>query len=358
MRREMTEERIEYIKAVKSRLQERLGDDVQNINALYNKLEEFNYALNVGTLKKTLAPVDGRIGDKPNYTLDLLCVIALCRYWKIDPSDILAPPTEWKKSQNILLEALNQQGKFHALQDEKYAGDYVGYIVRPTHNSDEISRFWLSMGNEDGEFRATLKKIYIDSESLQEEAEGEVHEMYGTPFCCDAYKMVMIIFSNKKGEFQCLFFGYEQYNTRKGLAFRQGLSVMGEAIDRSNVVAQNFLLFKKEVVEKKELYIPGLLAFPQNVFEIEKKEVEELALKYPEVKAFLSEFEDKLEQDSTQVYLVSEDNVLSAPKVKISKEEIIKALLILKGHSSAPKRGYYMADGKYSDFAMKYMQRK
>lgn len=355
----MTDERKEYILAVKKALNEQLESTGKTIHATFLELEKYKMGLNEGTFRKTFNYKTTK--EEDNYTLDLFCILTVCRHWGIDVSEILEPSRSEEikmQKEHPLVAALNREGKFHVLTNEKYRGDYTGYIVGPTPTDEKIGTININFEMVDGKMEATLTRKHPYYEPTNENMEEGVYTMKGVPLCSDLYKMIFIVFSNSIGDTQFLFFGYEDYRTKRGMVYRQGLSITGEAPNRPNLVAQNFLLFKKGIQKSKEKFIPGLLALPQNIFCVEKELVKELEKEHDEVRAFMEAYGDELIRDEYTVYPISEDSFLTKARPKLTQDEIIKALLILKSASGVPKKNYYQADTKYSNFGINYMLRK
>lgn len=355
----MTDERKEYIKSVKKILNEHREASGKTIHALYEELKPYNMGLNEGTLRNTFNYK--KTNGEENYTLDFFCILTLCKHWKIDVSEILEPSKNEDMKivkEHPLVAALNREGKFHALTNEKYRGDYTGYIVGPTPNDEKIGVININFEMVDGKMEATLTRKHPYYEPTNENMEEGIYTMKGIPLCSDLYKMIFIVFSNDMGDCQFLFFGYEDYRAKRGMVYRQGLSITGEAPTRPNLVAQNFLLFKKGIPKSKEKYIPGLLSLPQNTFCVAKEEVDKLVEEHEEVKEFMNAYRNELEDDGFMVYPISEDSFLKKARPKISQDKMIQALLLLKSALDVPQKTYYQADTKYSSFGINYMLRK
>lgn len=356
----MTDEKKKYITSIKKALNEHLKTTGKSVHATFQELDIYKMGLNEGTFRKTFSYQNA---DKtPNYNLDLFCIITVCRYWGIDPSEILVPYDQMDAKTKMLREhplvaALNREGKFHILDNEKYLGEYTGYIVGPTQNDKKIGTINISFEMIDGKMEATLTRTHPYFDPSKENMEEGVYTMRGVPLCSEMYKVIFIIFSNGDGDCQFLFFGYEDYRAKRGLVYRQGLSITGEAPNRPNLVAQNFLLFKKSIAKSKEKYIPGLLSLPHNIFYVPKDVAQGLAEQHEEVKEFLEAYGDELEGDGCVMYPISETSFLSKARPKISQEKMIQALLLLKSESDSPMKTYYQADTKYSAFGIDYMLR-
>ena len=64
-----------------------------------------------------------------------------------------------------------------------------------------------------------------------------------------------------------------------------------------------------------------------------------------------------LQKGSLRALPFNEDNIISLGIPGITKEEILKALLLLKAESFIGEKFYYKAQGTYSGFAKNYLMR-
>ena len=110
----MTDEKKKYITSIKKALNEHLKTTGKSVHATFQELDIYKMGLNEGTFRKTFSYQNA---DKtPNYNLDLFCIITVCRYWGIDPSEILVPYDQMDAKTKMLREhplvaALNREGK-------------------------------------------------------------------------------------------------------------------------------------------------------------------------------------------------------------------------------------------------------
>ena len=121
------------------------------------------------------------------------------------------------------------------------------------------------------------------------------------------------------------------------------------------MVSQNFVLLTHSLSLDKQKYIPGLLKLPTNEFCVPVETANKLAHEYPEVKILMERLPGTIQQCKEDVYIFSEDNILSFNRTKLTPYDRMKALLLLKGGAVAPEKNYYVADSKYSGFAINYL---
>lgn len=376
--RQKPKEQLQYVRNVKTILCEAFVKSKLSIPDLQQRLEVcYRININRSTLEKLFNPDDRNI--------DYACLVTVCTYYGIDMNKLLSPPVQRNEVQPFttigaavgyerspvegstpisdtdkvlkhpFLESIkNGNKKFPVLKDSGYIGKYIGYILPPTgsnQDKEDIVRFDLTLDKDsDDVMHATVVRETSNKESL----------LYkGVPLYVKAYKIVIMFLTdeNEKGEFYFLSFGFEQYRTRQGLVFRKGLSVTGEAFGRSSLVAQNFLIFEHELNQDDKKYLRGLLKAPTKNICIAEDDVTRLVGVYPEVKKFIDAMGDEMSRRKKGMYVLNEDNIISLGIPGITKEEILKALLLLKAESFIGEKFYYKAQGTYSGFAKKYLMR-
>lgn len=357
----------EYIKRIKTELNNALTNSKYNITQLQELLEErYDFRINKGTLRELF--------NTNNPNINYACLITTCQFFGFDLNTFLktedANPSEdknvsvntspkFKRARSIgphpFMESLKAvDSKFTVLRDDGYMGDFKGYIVTPS-KSDHIDEFHLSLYKDsDNIARARLYRYSMSKKKT------DYFEYTGIPYHSKAYQSILLFLTdtNAKGEFYFLSFGFQEYRSAEGLMFRQGLAVTGESLRSGNMVAQNFLLFSSEISPEKQKYIPGLLKTPVNEFCVPVKVAEKLANDHPEVKALLEKLNTTLNHSAESLYIFNEDNILSLNRMGLTPYDRIKALLLLKGEAIVPDKNYYLADSKFSGFVLNYLLEK
>lgn len=119
-----SDEKLKQISAIKERLNTELTKFKEmggSIYALLDILEKkYKFNLSYDTLNKTLSTGN-------TTTLDFFCVLALCRYWKLDISYILSP-ADSKEKPMPAADSMISSMKYKVLDDPAYLGTYYGYL--------------------------------------------------------------------------------------------------------------------------------------------------------------------------------------------------------------------------------------
>lgn len=360
MPKELTDTQINYVRRIKEELNEVLISSKYTYSQLQELLEErYDFSINKGTLKELFN------ADNPN--INYACLITTCTFFGLNLQKLLTPETisdnncyyvntnTQKKRKTTtthpFLESIkSSSNKFTVLRDEGYMGTFKGFIVVPT-KSDTVEEFNLTLyKDEDGIAHAKLiRKSAIKSKST-------CYEYAGIPYHSKAYQSILIFLTDTKakGEFYFLSFGFQQYRSEKGLMFRQGFAITGESLRSGSMVAQNFVLFNKELTPENLKYVPGLLKIPVNEFCVPVETAKKLADEYPEVQLLFDKLSGIITQTQEQVYILNEASILSL-RSDLSPYDRIKALLLLKGKALVPEKNYYVADSKFSGFAKNFL---
>lgn len=343
---EIEERRKKQISIMKVRLHNLYEEShYHSIRSLYNDLLAYEYSLYFAenSLSQTLNI------KNPNYetTFNYNAAITLCRFFNKDISSLFAPP---ENGQNNLTDAdpLQSGGKYRILDDEKYQGDFYGYMFSRYYrneNEDEIIPISVSIYPRGNQFEATLRYKHPK----------KTHELVGIPKLITATNTVYIIFTNQQGDFFEMFFHYKKY-TRDKMWYRKGLIVTNES-STENPIALNFILLDKEVPNEKLKYLPGMLKFCESHFCISEEKLKELMDTNSDINAFVSEYHYLLEHNKKQMYVFNENTLMSLIKEKHSDERYfdICQLMLIKENAEIPSMIQYPKSNEYPEFSHDYL---
>lgn len=348
-------------------------------NGLYEELKDiYGFEINKSTFRNVLGSY------VTSYDLDSTCLLALCRYFGFDLNKLLMPdPLDGKKEKYRKYAAAeyrivdyletsgsrrkisadipfvksleNVRNKFLVLADDDYAGKYYCYTAYKDKSRDMPNEFVLSI-ERDAETKLMKATLTMDGTYNDEDA-SDSYSYHGVPVFIKAYRTVMLfmIKDDNSGEFLQMSFSYAKYNDGRGLVFRHGFLLTGEKPDEPSISTQSFLLFNKKISADKYSYILGLLNAPNHNFSVPVDEVSYLAEEDENVARFIEEFQDILNRNKKEVYMITEDNIMSDKESTMDEYDIVRALLLLKQQSRLSNIYHYRADYRYTSFGVNYM---
>lgn len=350
-RRIKTEEKLEQISAIKERLiaeYSKFNNAGGKMNTLLDLLnKEYKFGLCYDTLNKTLS-------DKNATTLDFFCVLALCRYWKLDISYILSPADNTEQPMPAV-ETMMDSIKFKVLDDQAYLGTYYGFLSSNKEGSSDLHKLYLKIDlSPTKSFTASLG-ISRSADGSDECNEADARRLWGTPIISTTNNNLSILFTDNLGNLVFLYMQYIQHNTY-GMYYRKGIAVTTASSSAREPIMQSFVLFNNPVPKEKRFYIPGLLLPPQKTFAVTEKNAEKLSAEDPLLEEFFDEFHYLLEHSKDSVYRINEKTILSEDS-QMTIEDRIRALLLLKEKSISAGKFFYSQDNDYSDFGKNYLHR-
>ena len=327
-------------------IKKRLIDAIDRAGLNYNQLSEgikkkIGFEVNYETIKHTLDFA------KPS-SLNLICVIAICRYLNLDTAYVLSEPDNpnsamYEIENNFISE------RYSILDDPKYTGEYYGYFYTPKKTNIFIDEFRLEIKPEFGKTIAYLT-IYYQSIKENEEIKITPKTLIGTPILVKPSN-VFILFKNDDGQFIFMSFSYVFYNVRN-LYFRRGTIITHGRNAARYPLMQSFVLFSKKISKENiEKYIPGFLLLNDTVFHIPASQLDELRSKHQEVDKLYNELNSLFRDSCEMYYCVNQDSILSAVKKNISENDVVRALQIMKSHATDAKRIYFPEIEEFSEFA-------
>ena len=348
--KQFSQNKTEQIKIIKERLNTEYqsyserGGNIYSLLTALNK--EYGFELNYDTLRKTLNTEPGTT------TLDFFCVLALCRYWKLDTAYILSPPDNRTKPMPSA-ESQMSSGKYVVLDDPDYLGTYYGYLMSNKPGGDQsLHLMRLKIENTHSGFSASL--TIQSTVTYTDRTEPLRKHLHGTPIVSTFNHNIAILLTDDIGNLVFLYTEYKQYLAHE-VYYRKGIAVTSASSSEREPLMQAFVLFGRPIPREKLAYIPGLLLPPQNDFPITKASMEQLRTDHPLLQQFYEEFHYLLEHHLEQVYLINETVILSEQS-SMSKEDRIRALLLLKEKSLAVNRFFFTPAMDYAAFSKLYMQ--
>lgn len=322
-----------------------------------------------------------------NHTsMDYACLITLCDFFGFDMNKFLLPdlagkplekfrsiaPLEYRKQEYVEMDASDEtlcaekpfvdsisevKEKFLVLNDERYTGTFYGYTAPTGESKKTPNEFVLKIKKKrsTGEMSATMtfETTYVTSKKS-----GKSKRTYqGIPVYVDSCPAVIFFLVDKKnnGEFIQLSFSYEDFPNEFGLLFRHGVVLTGERPGSASLCSKSCLVFNKKISKSKYKYVMGLLKAPNHNFSIPVEEVYSLAEKDEVVAAFLKKHKAALDSIKKEVYMINEDYILNNKASDMSKQDVVKALLLLKQKSKLSYTYHYRTRYRYTSFALKQL---
>ena len=337
------------IQKIKERLNAAVTKSGLNFHQLTNNINNSDdeLTINYNTLKNALS--------YSNDALDITIVIAVCRYLHLDTAYILSPPDTPDINSETDKNAGFSQGKFIVLNNEKYFGEFKGFFFSSNPKKQEIDRMDLKIYQQHDTVVAemTYHRYY---QLVNGERKYKPIKLYGTPYLDTVHSNIFIQLTNDQGDFYLLFYNCQHFRSQH-LFFRRGGAFTFSILRDFLPISINFVLFASEVPDDKLKYIPGLLSGMSQNFIIPKSEFEQLKKDSTLIQEFYKEFNYILDHDSEDTFYINENAILSAKNLFMEKEDIIKALLILKSNSHSLKHVVYDDPDWLSQFAKNFLQK-
>lgn len=342
-------EKLEQISVIKERLNTELTKYQKmggSVHALLKILEEeYHFDLSYDTLNKTLTTGN-------TTTLDFFCVLALCRYWKLDISYIMSPPNNMEKPMPAA-DSMVSSMKYKVLDDPAYLGTYYGYLSSNKKENTDLHKLCLKIErSKDGSFTA-----YLTVESRVTGKNGTQalrKELHGVPILSTLNQNIAITLTDEIGNFFFLYTNYAEYLTPR-VFYRKGIAVTSAATGEREPVMQTFVLFDRPVPEKNLCYIPGLLFPPQDVVTISEDSLNVLAEEFPVVAQLVENFQYLIKEHREIIYDINEVSIL-AEKSSMSREDRLKALALLKEKSVSADKFFFTSNlAESTEFVRDYL---
>lgn len=339
----MVTDRQSQAHAIKDRLNKRFVQSGLSLNKLKNELnEKEGFEINYETLRNTL--------DYNSKSLDMFCIVAICRYFNLDTAYVLSKPDNpasmlYNEEKQFVSE------RFSVLSDPKYLGKYYGYFYSPKKTNQMIDSFTLELKMENGK---AIARMNADYHSIKNNGQMKTinKTLEGTPILVKP-SSIYIVLTEGTGQFNILSFSYVNYNLNH-LYFRRGAMLTTGRDASRQPLMQAFVMFDKKLSDDDMDYIPGFLLLYDTVFHISTDEMEKLGQIHPEIAHLFNELYYIFQANTQQYYNVNETQILASVKNDIPKEDVVKALQIMKAHATDAKRIYFPEIDEFSEFS-KYL---
>lgn len=344
-----SDEKLKQISAIKERLNTELTKFKEKGGSIYALLDilekEYKFNLSYDTLNKTLSTGN-------TTTLDFFCVLALCRYWKLDISYILSPPDNKEKPMPEA-DSMISSMKYKVLDDPAYLGTYYGYLSSNKKDNTDLHKLCLNIErSKEGSFTAAL--TVESTVSGKNGAQPLKKELHGIPILSTLNQNIAITLTDEIGNFFFLYTNYAEYLTPR-VFYRKGIAVTSAATGEREPVMQTFVLFDRPVPEKNLSYIPGLLFPPQDVVAISEDSLNALAEESPVVAQLVENFQYLIKEHREIIYDLNEVSIL-AEKSSMNREDRLKALALLKEKSISANKFFFTSNlAESTEFVRDYL---
>lgn len=338
-------DRAAHRKAIKDRIVEAVHESEYTpyqLHALVSKSSAhvnspdnvFDYGLSYPTFLRTCNP------DYPNIC-NLDACLAIARFLKLPLDALFAPPgDEVQLTESRIATFPVEPCRY--LTNQKYFGTFYGYMHSINSKESEIEPFTLSI-NEHG---ATMR-LHYHTTNTGNVRKPKVTEYAGKPI--QTKHNVHMVLTSQYGDFMILAFAYHEYKDKE-LYFRHGGLLASGRGHSLNPFAQSFILFDHDIQEHEKQYLPGLLLLSDRDFHIPVSAAEEIAQDDPDVDCFFEELSQHIRKE--EYYVIREETLMTCDNDRISKDEILAALLKLKANATDAKHAYYPHMTPYSSFSL------
>ena len=343
----------DQIKAIKKRLHDQLPED-HNPNKILTAINalpvEGHFNITYQTLANTL--------NFAKNTLDIFCIMAICRCYNLDISYILAPTNDDHQPAPAA-ENLVTGPKFNILDDPLYCDKHHGYMYGRSGEAN-IHHFELEIKKVHGTCTA-----YLTIENTVHIAETNTYEpktkkYRGTPILCSANQNIYINFSNDKGEYYYFYFTYHTYDTQ-GIYYRLGAAVTHALHSDREPIALNFLLFKRPVPEAKLPLLHGLLRYSTTPLIVSENTLQRLihADTSGKFETFYKEFKYLLKNPTSPLYTINEEQITAAiSESSLNVNDIMTCLMLLKKNAIGTDKHRYAYNELAANYGKKYLQQE
>lgn len=290
------------------------------------------------------ATVESLYNPKSNRSsIDISAVVALCDWWQLDITRVLAPPEQLTTASGNNYQDFGHNKKLFF--DKNYAGTFYCYFFRLSGTDTSFTNpYPNSLPKKEDLMEGTIT-FDIDEETGSKasfEYIQAVHQFNAPdvnkkkrstcfPVVSEPHKNVYLDFIDNDGRLYYIFFDHQEFKSGP-LYFRIG-GMVTEASEIGNLpIFQKIVLFHEKPEEKYYDYIRGFLNFNPHNLIISPKELEELAKKDEELDLFFRYYRSKLEPHRKEVYCFNESIITKEP-AELSEYQAKKALIKLRHYT-------------------------
>jgi len=329
----MTFSENEYIISIKEKLNNYVDEYIKKtgktLNNIHKDLEKKGFTFTYNTIKNTL--------DIGKLTLNTLVIVELCEYCNIDINEIFSKNNNHNNSDFLIPNEEN----FIPLMDPKYAGTYYCYFFRPVQFETGLDKGILTINIDDNssdvKFELKISRKNIDNEEIQISK-----FFYGVPYLSKKFNNILIFLTSPIGEYYFMTIDYKYY-VNLGMYFRIGSFCTYNSENDHPPLFEKIVLCRKELSDENRDYIYGLLNLNNEKIMIKRNHLENLCNQNDLINKFFQTFKNILENQLHNCYIFGEKQILeffnlNSTDIDMNKEDIIRAILILRKHSLSPER--------------------
>lgn len=284
-------------------------------------------------------------------------VIALCKLWQLDISDVFAEVFAGYELQPAY-DTIIPGAKY--LTNPGYMHKFYGYLYPNNTKDYRVLEFELEISECDGIPRAVMTKRYAPNRTIPVAERFGVFE--GVPVVLDTNRLVLMVLTREDGRTCILIFEYRDLAPQgAGLYFRRGVCLTIES-NSDKPILTNFVLFRERIGEEKRKYLPGMLALMNDCILV-KRDILDRLREDEEMASFFADYEYNWSNSDRSTLTVRFSQILSSIEDQHDPEKnqaeifrVIRALLRMAEISETPVRLTYGNQNELAEFARYFMQ--
>ena len=296
-----------YTAAIKQRLNAHCQESVPSI---LHALEKMGFHFSHSSIRDTLNPA--------NSTLNTVLVIALCKYWQIDPAAIFLEPDAVLSPDDLARKtALGE--KFEPIRDRDYEGTFFCYLYPRNNICDELWPATLEIHIFDHTSKATL---VITEQNNYPTSKKKQKTFSGIPYYSRVSDTVLMLLRSDFGSYCFISFKYEPYNGGR-LYYRTATFVSYSINTAKTPRMQKMLLLDHKASPENYGKLRGLLKMNNNQVVIRRADLEYLCSIDPGIQEFCDTYKTQLERNRHECYIFDE-HALTPPFRHMTEQDLLK----------------------------------